>query len=169
MPPGLDHAEWYAQDVSYQRGVVLALAEAMGLELPPYVPPTTEPSARQSIFALLEHELEEAIPEMVTDDFHAYRIGLTRRLATYARNIERDGAAFEAAEREELGELLGARPATLAEGHADLEALVVQSESLSDAHAERLVRHFHRHAIREERLMRGALGAGEHAAPQSIA
>ena len=49
MRPSLDHAEWYAQDVSYQRGVVEALAEAMGIPLDPFEPgDAPETSARRS-------------------------------------------------------------------------------------------------------------------------
>ncbi|MEM7412817.1 MAG: phosphotransferase family protein [Myxococcota bacterium] len=168
MHPSLDHAEWYAQDVSYQRGVAEALAEAAGIELEPYAPEEPPASLRAPVFEILEHELENAIPGMVEDAFHSYRVGLTRRLATYARNIERLGPAFEAAELKEMGALLGQRPADVATGNAQLEEFV-ESPSLSDHQEERLVRYFHRHAVREERLMQGALGAGEHAVRQPIA
>ena len=168
MRPAFDHAEWYAQDLSYQRGVVEALAEAMGIELTPYEPVEPPTSVRAPVFELLEHELDESIPGMVADEFQRYRVGLTRRLATYARNIDRFGAAFQAEELEEMAALLGTQPADVADGERQIEELA-RSTSVSLDEEESLIRYFHRHAVREERLMRGALGAGEHSSRQPIA
>lgn len=168
MAPMLDHAEWYAQDISYQRGVAEALAEAMDIELEPVDLPEPPESPRARIFELLEHNLDDEIPKMLPDDFGRYRVGLTRRLATYARNIGRYGAAFEAQELDEMGEILGARPADLEAGTVELERYV-QSGTRTDVQQEALVRFFYRHAVREERLMKGALGAGEGATRQPVA
>jgi len=167
MHPLTDHAEWYAQDISYKRGVVEAQAEAMGIELRPVELPEPTPSLRAPIFELVETNLRDEFPDATGDDFARYRIGLARRLATYARNIERFGAAFEAQELDEMGEILGARPGSVIEGNEALEAYV-QAQRLGDADEEALVHFFYRHAIRENALMAGALGAGDEAVHQSV-
>jgi len=168
MHPMLDHAEWYAQDISYQRGVTEALAEAMGIELESVELPEPTATARARVFELLEQNLTDEIPEMLSDDFGRYRVGLTRRLATYARNLDRYGVVFEAQELDDMGEILGTRPTDAASGNFELESHM-RSGALTDVQEEALVRFFYRHAVREERLMKGALGAGEKSTRQPIA
>ncbi len=168
MHHSLDHAEWFAQDLSYQRGVAEALAEAMGIALEPVEPAEPDASAHEPIFDILEYGLRDEIPGFISDTFGAYRADLYRRLATYARNIQRYGARFEAHELDEMGEILGRRPSDIREGEQSLERLLVDRHR-GDVDDESLVRYFYRHAVREERLMAGALGAGEGAVRQPIA
>jgi aminoglycoside phosphotransferase (APT) family kinase protein len=168
MSLSTDHAEWYAQDRSYRRALVEALAEALGVELPPVDLPEPAADARGIVFALIERYLSEELPDLLPDPFARYRAGLARRLATYARNIARLGAAFEAQQLDEVGELLGKRPAHAMEAELQLEEHLAK-QPRSDGEQQRLLCYFHRQAIREERLLRGALGAGEHAVGQAIA
>ena len=69
------------------------------------------------------------------------------------------------ARRHEMARLLGHRPATIAEGRAALDVTVERAGPERD---EDLLRYFHRHAVREEALMAGALGAGEGARLQPL-
>jgi aminoglycoside phosphotransferase (APT) family kinase protein len=166
MHPRTDHAEWFAQDVSYKRGTIEAVAEAIGEPLEAYTPPAPAPGERAAIFELLEENLQTELQPAFDDAYHHYRAGLARRLATYARNIEALGPAFEAQELEEQGELLGKRPTNTREGQIALDALIERSGPERDAE---FVRYFYRHAVREDALMRGALGAGEDARLQPLA
>ena len=80
------------------------------------------------------------------------------RLARHLRHGDRLGAAFEEQELDDMGELLGKRPADVREGHRALHRLVLDSGPDRD---EAFIRYFHRHALREEGLMEGALGMCE--------
>ena len=165
MHPRTDHAEWYAQDVAYQRGTVEALAEAMGVTLPDYAPPTAPEGARDAVFALLEENLANEIGPGQQDAFLRHRVDIARRLAAYARNLARHGPAFDAQELDDLASLLGHRPSSLSAGRDALEACVSRDGPDRD---EELLLYFHRHTVREEQLMAGALGAGEGARLQPI-
>ena len=61
--------------------------------------------------------------------------------------------------------LLGKRPQSVREGHRAIEALVRASGRERD---EEFVRYFHRHARREEALMRGGMGRAANARASSI-
>lgn len=168
MHPRTDHAEWYAQDVCYQRGTTEALAEAMGVALEPVELPDlgARRSDRDAVFELLEENLANEIAPNIEDAFLRHRTEVARRLATYARNLARSGAAFEAQELDEVAALTGrARPGSLAEARARVDAFVAAAGPERD---EAILRFLHRSAVREERLMAGALGAGEGARLQPI-
>ena len=92
------------------------------------------------------------------DAYLAARLELAIRLAEHLRRAERFGPAHAAAELDDLGELLGQRPASVLEGQRALERGVREWGARREAE---LVRYFHRHAVREEALMRGALGLAE--------
>jgi aminoglycoside phosphotransferase (APT) family kinase protein len=153
-----EHAEWIAQYVFYLRTTTEALAEAMGIRLEPYAPPDAPPtrfSRRHDV--LLENLREEQLPAQ-KDGFLAARLELAIRLAEHLRRAERFGPAYAEAELDDLGALLGRRPASVAEGQRALERGVREWGARRE---EELVRYFHRHALREESLMRGALGLAE--------
>ena len=166
MDPRTDHAEWYAQQRCYERGTIEAIAAAIGVELEIPVlpdPPATEYAA---LFELLEENLRDELSPALQDDFLRYRAGLAQRLLAYARNAERRGPAFGEMELDDLGSLLGRRPASREQAVRDVSALVAEGDTGRDAD---LVRFFHRQAVRGEALMAGALGAGEGAVLQAIA
>jgi hypothetical protein len=153
-----EHAEWIAQHVFYLRTTAESLAEAMGLELEPYLPSEPAPTRREALYDILIENLEEEQLPAIDDAFRASRLGLSARLARHLRNLHRLGPGFEAEELDELGELLGQRPANMAEGQRALDRLVREAGPERD---EELVRYFFRHASREEALMAGALGMVE--------
>jgi len=165
MHPLTDHAEWYAQDLCYQRGTIEAIAEAIGAELTAPTLPEPDASSHAAIFELLEQNLRDELAPAFDDAYYQYRTRLALRLTIYARNAERLGPAYAEAEFEDLGVLLGRRPASEAEGNDRLLDLIAQAEPKQD---EALVRYFHRHAVRAESLMAGALGAGEGATLQPV-
>jgi hypothetical protein len=158
LDPRTEHAEWIAQYVFYVRTTAEALAEAMGLALEPYAPPDAPATRFSGLHDLLLENLRgEQLPAQ-SDAFLAARLDLAIRLAEHLRRVERYGPAYSDAELDDLGELLGRRPANPLEGRRALERGVREWGARREAE---LVRYFHRHALREEALMRGALGLAE--------
>jgi hypothetical protein len=158
LDPRTEHAEWIAQYVFYVRTTTEALAESLGIELEPYAPPDA-PATRFSALhdILLENLRGEQLPAQ-GDAYLAARLELAIRLAEHLRRAERLGPAFDSAELDDLGKLLGRRPASVLEGQRALERGVREWGARREAE---LVNYFHRNALREEALMRGALGLAE--------
>jgi hypothetical protein len=158
LAPRTEHAEWIAQYVFYLRTTAEALAESLGIALDPYAPPDAPATRFSSLHDILLENLRDEQRPAQPDAFLAARLELAIRLAEHLRRAERFGPAYEAAELDDLGELLGRRPASAAEGQRALERGV---RDWGARREEQLVRYFHRHAVREEALMRGALGLAE--------
>lgn len=158
LDPRSEHTEWIAEDVCSRLATAEALTEALGLELePPELPQPDAPRVSQ-LFEVLEQNLrEEQLPHL-GDDFRRQRMTMALRLITHLRNIGEIGREIEALELTDMGQLLGSRPASVREGHRALDALVRRAGPELD---EPLTRYFHRHARREEALMRGAMGRAE--------
>jgi len=160
-----EHAEWIAQYVYYERTTAEALAEAMGIALKPLAIPDPEPGPRAALYdILLENLRDEQLPA-IEDGFRAFRMQMTLRLAQHLRNADRLGPPLDAQELDELGQLLGRRPASLREGRRELDRLVREQGPHRE---EELVRFFHRHALRSQALMQGAMGMAEHSVLQPI-
>jgi aminoglycoside phosphotransferase (APT) family kinase protein len=158
LDPRTEHAEWIAQYVFYLRTTAEALAESMGIGLEPYEPPLAPPTRFSHLHEILLENLRgEQLPAQ-RDPFLNARLELALRLALHLRHAERLGPAFASAELDDLGELLGRRPASPLEGRRALDRGVREWGARRE---EALVRYFHRHALREEALMRGALGLAE--------
>jgi aminoglycoside phosphotransferase (APT) family kinase protein len=166
MHPRTDHAEWYAQDLCYQRGTIEAIAEAIGSPLERPALPEPPPGEHAPLYELLEENLAHELGPAFDDGYFQYRTRLAGRLVRYARNVDRLGPAFGELELDDLGELLGRRPATSEDGAGAIAAFVA---SAGPEHDEALVHYFYRHAVRREALMAGALGAGEGATLQPLA
>ncbi len=155
---GTEHSEWIAQHVFYLRTTAEVLAEAIGVELAPVELPEGGTSRFSAYYDMLLENLEKEQAPAIGDPFLANRMWFATRLARHLRTAERKGAAFEAQELDDMGELLGRRPKTLVEGHRQLDAYVRKAGPDQDA---ALVQYFYRHARREEALMEGALGMCE--------
>lgn len=153
-----EHAEWIAQYVFYLRTTAQALAEATGIELPEVDLPPARPTRFSSYFDMLIENLEEEQSPAIEDAFLKNRMWFASRLARHLRHADRLGPAFEEQELDEMGELLGKRPADVREGHRQVDALVRTAGPEKD---EVLIQYFYRHARREEMLMEGALGMCE--------
>ena len=155
---GIEHAEWIAQHVFYMRTTAEVLAEAIGLELAPVELPEGNSSRFSAYYDMLLENLEDEQAPAIQDPFLKNRMWFTSRLARHLRTAERKGAAFEAQELDDMGELLGRRPKNVRDGHREVDVFVRKVGPEKDA---ALVRYFHRHARREEALMEGALGMCE--------
>ena len=160
-----EHAEWIAQYVYYERTTAEALAESMGIELDPPRLPDPEPGPRAPLFEiLLENLRDEQLPG-IDDAYRKFRMQMTLRLVQHLKNADRLGAAFDAEEQDELGRILGRRPASLREGQRALDRLVREQGHRRE---EELVRYFHRRALRAQALMRGAMGMAENSVLQPV-
>lgn len=158
MDPRDEHAEWFAQDVWSKKASAEALADAIGVALEPGELPKADSARAAQIFDLLEENLRgEQLPG-VADSWQQHRLRMALRLLAHARNLAEIGPEIEALELADLARLLGRRPASVREGQRLLNELVQQAGPDLDAE---LTRYFHRHASREEALMRGAMGRAE--------
>ena len=165
LDPRTEHAEWIAQYVCFERTTAEALAQAMGIALAPLELPDPEPGPRAPLWdILLENLRDEQLPA-IDDAYRSFRMQLALRLLLHLRNADRLGPALDAQELDDLGQLLGRRPASPSEGRRALDRFVREQGPRRE---EELVRHFHRHALRAEALMRGAMGLAEHAVLQPI-
>jgi hypothetical protein len=165
LDPRTEHAEWIAQYVYYERTTAEALAESLGIALEPYAAPDPEPGPRAPLFdILLENLRDEQLPA-IDDAYRAFRMQMTLRLALHLQNADRLGPALDAQELDEMGRLLDQRPASLREGRRALDRFVREQGKHRE---EELVRYFHRHALRAQALMRGAMGMAEHSVLQPV-
>ena len=135
-----------------------ALAEATGVELEPVELPAPRPTRFSNAYDMLIENLEEEQAPAIEDPFLKNRMWFASRLARHLRHADRLGPAFEEQELDDMGALLGKRPADLKQGHRQVDQLV---RGASPDRDEEFVRYFYRHARREEALMEGALGLCE--------
>jgi len=165
LKPDSDHIEWLAQDVVYKRATTEVLAEAIGVPLPP-VPLPEFPATRYTpLFDIARNNLvAEQLPHLA-DAFQAHRLRLTLRLVEHLQQAERKAPVIETLELDDMSTILGRRPTGRQEGLRELEAFVRAAGPEQDA---RLVQYFYRHTVREQALLAGALGLGEHAVVSPI-
>jgi aminoglycoside phosphotransferase (APT) family kinase protein len=165
LNPRDEHAEWLAQDVWSKRATAEAIAEAMGLALEPIELPEAKRPYVSALFDVVEENLAaEQLPH-VQDPYLRHRLQLVLRFMARLRNQAEIGPEIEALELADMQALLGKRPASVVAGHREIDALVRVAGSDLDAE---LVRYFHRHAQREEALMRGGMGRAADARASAI-
>ncbi|TFG91760.1 MAG: hypothetical protein E4H11_10325, partial [Myxococcales bacterium] len=103
------------------RGMHQIMAKAAGL--PAAEPRALPPAAGSAVgpyFQVLAHNIESMLTPELEDPYLAHR---ARQLATLARCLDRSstlGAAFEVEEQDDIAQLLGRRPGTLAKAEAEL-------------------------------------------------
>jgi len=165
LNPRDDHAEWIAQDVWSKRATAEALAQALRIELEPAPLPQVRPGYLTQLFDVLEDNLRgEQLPG-IADSFLQHRLRMDLRLLAHVRNVAEIGREMAELELDDMGELLGRRPADVRAGQRAVNELVLAAGPDLDA---TLTRYFYRHALREEALMRGGLGRAEHARTSPI-
>jgi aminoglycoside phosphotransferase (APT) family kinase protein len=160
LDPRDEHAEWLAQDVWSKQATAEALAEAMGMALEPVELPKPDARRASRLFDVIEENLRSEQLPHVEDGFRQHRLRQLLRLLAHARNLAEIGPEIEELELADMARLLGQRPPSLREGHRAMDALVRRADPDLDAE---LTRYFHRHASREEALMRGGMGRAENA------
>ena len=123
---GTEHAEWIAQHVFYLRTTAQALAEATGVGSKS---PNSEPRPTRfsHYYDMLIENLEEEQAPAIEDPFLKNRMWFASRLARHLRHGDQLGLAFEAQELDDMGALLGKRPADVKAGHRAVHQLVLDS------------------------------------------
>jgi hypothetical protein len=113
-----------AWDVVMRRCLCEALLEANGLtpEAPELPPPTA--TTRTPLHSFLIEHLESACAPLATDDYGRYLLGGAVGLARALQLLDQMGPELDEADLDDMAELLGSRPGSLAEGNARLAALV---------------------------------------------
>jgi hypothetical protein len=151
-PPGAELIQYLAWYLVYGRLCLEVMAHLLGLALEPVALPepvtTRHSTAHAALVAMLA-------PKPELDPFQAYQLRAARRVAHYLKQAELLGPALEAQDRDEVAAILGHRPDSWEQADAALEAFVRRASSKADAP---LLRYFHRHVLRREALLRGALG-----------
>jgi len=151
-----DVATLLAWETLYARMTCASLAEAMGIALPaaesPALPAETP---RSALFALALEQLRDLPLAHADDPFLAHRRSGTLGLFAHLALAERLGPVLDAQELDELGALLGRRPAALADGLTSLDALV---RSTGASREEELLGYFARRADRAQTLFAPAMG-----------
>ncbi len=160
------HAEWIAEEIWSKRATIECLAEAIGVQLEAPAIPTARPGRLSALFDVLEDNLrEEQLPRM-EDRFLRYRMSMDLRLVTHIRHLTEIGREIEADDLDDMKAILGRRPRDRHEGMLAMEEFVKKAGPGMDAE---LTRYFYRHAMREEALMRGAMGRIENAVVSPVA
>jgi aminoglycoside phosphotransferase (APT) family kinase protein len=158
MFPETDHAEWYSETATYGRATAQALAEAVALRLSSVDLPDPQPGRLAGMFDVMEANLRGNL--MPQEPFGQYRMGLVLRLVTMVRNSDSLNHSLVELELDDLATVLSYRPKNLTKGDESLNALIQEEDPDRDAD---LIGYLWRRSIREQRLLKGALGAGEHA------
>ena len=147
-PPGSDfttNLQWCNETNLY---ATEAIAEYLGVELP-----TAElPEARDSRFAPAYNHLVGLLRSMETDDVMLkYQSRMAFRLARHLVRVDEIGDAVVEADLDDIGALLGERPATFKEGEVALEAFVV-GDAAEGRYDLELLNLFHRQNLRAQML-----------------
>ena len=146
-PPGSDYMtnlQWCGETDLF---AVEALAEELGLDLPPVELPDVEVSPAAKAHAHLVASVRD-LP--VDGEAAEYERRRAFRLARHLQRFDELGRAVVDADLDDLAELLGRRPLTWQEGDAALERFVLDD---AGAHDDQLVTLFHRRLWRAHQLM----------------
>ncbi len=160
--PGFDFAQYYGWYVVYGRAFLEVMAELRGIELEPVPLPSGGESRQAPAFRSLVNALGGGGSGA---DFEGYRTDAARRVALFLARADELGEAVEAANLDDIGDLLGKRPSDWREADEALERFVVHAGPDDD---ERLLRYFHRRVCRQEDLLAPAMRELEGASVQRI-
>lgn len=147
-PPGLNLVQYEAWNLVYGRVPLELIAEVEGVE----IEAPDLPAPRDHRHAIVLDTLVAQLAAPGAAD--AYRLDTARRIAEYAREIDRRGARLEEQDLEEAGALLRRRPTGWREADAELER-----RAIAAGRAERpaLLRFLVRRSHRREALLGPAI------------
>jgi aminoglycoside phosphotransferase (APT) family kinase protein len=160
------HAEWIAEEIWSKRATIECLAEAIGVKLEPPVIPTPQSSRVSELLDVLEENLRDEQMPRIEDRFLRYRMSMDLRLLTHLRHLTGIGREIEADDLDDIKLIMGRRPKNRREAMVAMEEFVRRAGPEMDAE---LARYFYRHAMREETVMRGAMGRVENAVVSPVA
>ena len=123
---------------------VEALAEILGISLPE----VELPEPRESAIAVAQRHMVHSLRSLPIEDPNLqHEVRILFRLARHISRFDEIGDATTEADLDDLGELLGERPATWQEGDAALERYVLEDRG---AHDPELTLLFHRRLCRHK-------------------
>ncbi len=126
-----------------------AFADAMGIDLDPPPPLELDPNAATNLFDVVVANLSDDVSPALTSDFERNRAEMAALLVDSLGRERAFAAEVTEAELTELSPLLGARPASVAEGIAALNDAV---PALMDDRQADLLRYLYRRARRTEMI-----------------
>jgi hypothetical protein len=143
----LPRFEW---DITLRRGLCDALAEVLDIELePPDLPEQSD--GAPGLADLLADHLEVNVLPIAQDHVQRYQVDMAVALSHALQREARVGAALLADDLDDMGAVLGRRPADRTEGMAELSRLV---DEQPEARLVELLRLFSRLERRREHLWR---------------
>ncbi len=154
------HAEWIAEEIWSKRATIECLAEAIKVRVEPPPIPAPEHGRLSELFDVLEENLRDEQFARIEDRFLRYRMSMDLRLLTHIRHLTEFGREIEADDLDDVKAFVGTRPKNRHEAMVAMDQFVRRAGPDLDAD---LTRYFYRHAMREEALMRGAMGRVENA------
>ncbi|HEV8297390.1 MAG TPA: phosphotransferase family protein [Acidimicrobiales bacterium] len=156
----MNYLQWCSETNLY---ALEALAGFVGVDLDPVdVPPSQDSPAR----AAHRHLVRSLRTMEGVDEYGQYRQRIAFRLARHLERVDEIGGAVVARDLDDLGALLGTRPASWAEGELALERFVLDAGPARDAE---LIRLFQRRLHRQRMLLGPATAAmTQHLPLQSI-
>lgn len=154
--PHTAYTEYLGMVVANRHGLLLAMAEGLGMHLqePPDLPqqPSRATPALSNLIELLKR-----LPDDETDD--RYRFLQAESLAHYAQRMDQRGRAIEEADMEDIARVLGHTPDSRESADAELEALVKAAGPDRDR---QLIEMFYRLASRDVWLIKDLPGVTPH-------
>ncbi len=147
--PGLDYVQYLTWNLVYAKTPLEVIAEGMGVSLPALEKPadvgTRYTPAHGALVSMLAPSVDAG-----QAGFDGYARDTALRVAQYLEQVDLLAPAIEAANLDDLGGLLGARPASAAEGDAALETFVAAAGAEADAE---LLPLLHRRLQRQEWIL----------------
>jgi len=152
---GGDFGNAFIYGILHRRLWLEALAVAAAIDVSPAeTPPQRAPRDHAWMYGALLEQLRDVIVPRISDPLASTRSKGLARAIKYLEQVDAYGGFFEACERNDLTELLGHVPATLAEGRDQLAA-AVRLQRLSD---QAYLGYLWRRVARETELARPAMG-----------
>jgi hypothetical protein len=150
-----EHGNQLIYGTLHRRLTVEALAAAMGVPYPIVPLPPLADTSDTRFFDGALHQLRTMVAPQLADPYVARRLKGVARVLKYLREVDRAGEGHAAAELDGLTDVLGHRPASVAEGAAELLARVQARE----VDAADLLPYAAGQVQRRNQLMADAMGA----------
>jgi aminoglycoside phosphotransferase (APT) family kinase protein len=139
----------------HRRLTIEALANVMGFELPPPdLPDEPQPESWHPLYDAMLDNLQVIVPRIEDPLASQWTKGVAR-VVKYLKELDHLGRAFGDAERDDIAQLIGTEPATVAQGRRALDTAIADSKVADDDY----VRYLWRQVQRDDYLMRTASGA----------
>lgn len=152
--PEVDHAMYQAWSIVWGRAALAGIARMLGAELPEIDAYELDPTRRAPAAESLVQMLGDLRKHAGDDEARVYELDRPYRLALALQRADSLSPAFDRAEREEIGKILGHSVSDLGAADAELERYVSEAGPEQDIE---LLCYFYRRTLRDHELHRPAL------------